>query len=87
MKFILFRYIYYLPQTIPFFIYVYPSAVYMNQFRQTKIVFYLFKKRNIFISNRYYSKRKENSRFQTFRVTTEIVWTISLYRQINSFVI
>ncbi|CAF5069660.1 unnamed protein product, partial [Rotaria sp. Silwood1] len=48
--YILFRYIYYLPQTIPFFIYVYPSSVYMNQFRQTKTEFYLFKKNKTFLS-------------------------------------
>ncbi|CAF1239045.1 unnamed protein product [Rotaria sordida] len=48
--YILFRYIYYLPQTIPFFIYVYPSSVYTNQFRQTKIALYLFKKNKTFLS-------------------------------------
>ena len=46
--YIIFYYIYYLPQTIPFFIYVYPSSVYMNQFRQTKMTFYLFKKKKTF---------------------------------------
>ena len=47
--YIIFNYIYYLPQTIPFFIYVYPSSVHMNQFRQTKMTFYLFKKKKTFL--------------------------------------
>ncbi|CAF1048248.1 unnamed protein product [Didymodactylos carnosus] len=82
---IVFRYIYYLPQTIPFFIYVYPSSVYMNQFHRTKIAIYLFEKNKTVLSQKdIIRKEKKMVNLKLFRFATEIMWTISLYRGINS---